>query len=76
MIITERVVDLEINRLEQDLKNKEMGVSKESKTSLLDKCTFIIANLQLTSPQGDIDRSSPQFKRIAIIYTRIQGIRR
>jgi hypothetical protein len=76
VIINERIVDLEIKALEKDLEKRESGLSRESKSSLINKCIFIISNIQLLSPSCDTDKNSPQFRRVCLIYSKIQRFRR
>lgn len=74
--INKEIVDWEINFLDRDVKRREEGKSNENTASLMNRLTYVIANLQVVSPEFTIDRSSPQFKQIINIYTRIQKVTR
>lgn len=73
MRINREMFELEVKCLERDVKKKVRGVSNESKSSLLDRVTLSIADLQLISPHLTIDKNSSDFKRISNIYSTIQG---
>ena len=82
MKITRSMVETETRILEADVKQHKHQIENNSivfthsKEGLLDFSIFVLANLQLLSPDFTINKDDVLFKKIAIIQKEIRELKR
>ena len=81
MRVTKYKVELDLQFLESAIKQHKDEVmygkpTIDSKSSLLDKSIFILGDIQLLSPDFEIDREDPLFKKLAKLQYEIMQLSR
>lgn len=82
MKITRNMIEVETKILEADLKQHEEQLKKyphvttHTKEGLLDFSIFILANMQLLSPDFTINKEDELFKKVAKIQQEIRQLKR
>lgn len=80
MKIVENQIEKELNRLEFAVSLCERQIRAgfkpfNNKRELMDKLIFTTADLQLISPKMEIDKNSPELKRLEAVGAIIQNMR-
>lgn len=80
MKITRDNIRIQLDILTKSIKIRKeyikQGLPAESKESLLDMSIFIIANIQLLSPDFTIDKGDPQFQRAMELQRQVRMLER
>ena len=77
MKITRSLVDVQLRILESDIAMyKKEKTKTHSKAGLLDFSILILSNIQLVSPNMNINANDPQFQKLYLLQKQIRQLQK